>query len=244
MSGHAYFTPELFKFLRQLDKHNNREWFQENKSRYEQFVRDPFLKFIEDFRPQLNAISPHFIADPKPVGGSLLRIYRDMRFRKDQAPYKTMMAARFPHRAYKERMAPGLYLHLDPQHSFFACGLWHPDGDTRALVRDAIIRESQKWKRAAKSKSFASIWDLSRESFQRLPPGCDPDHPFADDFMRKDFAAGMRFSEKDVCGADFLNRVTKATKAAAPFLEFLTRAVGLSWAPGDRAARCEILLIE
>ena len=69
MSRHAYFTPELFKFLRQLDKHNNREWFQENKSRYEQFVRDPFLKFIEDFRPQLNAISPHFIADPKPVGG-------------------------------------------------------------------------------------------------------------------------------------------------------------------------------
>jgi uncharacterized protein (TIGR02453 family) len=240
----AYFTPELFKFLSQLDKHNNREWFQENKSRYEQFVRDPFLKFIEDFRPKLNAISPHFIADPKPVGGSLLRIYRDMRFRKDQAPYKTMMAARFPHRSHKEQMAPGLYLHLDPQHSFLACGLWHPDGDTRALVREAIMREPQKWKRAAKSKSFVSVWELSRESFKRLPPGVDPDHPFADDFMRKDFAAGMRFSEEQVCGGDFLNQVTKATKAAAPFLEFLTRAVGLPWASSDRAARREVLLVE
>src|SRR5205814_10550362 len=122
MSGHGYFTQELFKFLRQLDQHNNREWFQENKSRYEQFVRDPFLKFIEDFRPQLNAISPHFIADPKPVGGSLWRRYRDMRFRKDQAPYKTMMAARFAHRAYKERMASGLYRRLDPPRSGCACG--------------------------------------------------------------------------------------------------------------------------
>jgi len=62
--------------------------------------------------------------------------------------------------------------------------------------------------------------------------------------MRKDFAAGMGFSEKEVCGTDFLNRVMKATKAAAPFLEFLTRAVGLPWAPGDRATRREILLIE
>src|SRR5215831_13791629 len=115
MKDEPYFTPELFKFLRQLGKHNNREWFQQNKRRYEEFVRDPFLKFIEEFRPRLNSISPHFIADPKPSGGSLLRIYRDMRFRKDQAPYQTMAAARFPHRAFKERMAPGLYLHFDTQ---------------------------------------------------------------------------------------------------------------------------------
>ena len=104
MSGHVYFTPELFKFLRQLDKHNNREWFQENKSRYEQFVRDPFLKFIEDFRPKLNAISPHFIADPKPVGGSLLRIYRDMRFRQDQAPY-SVVGSGCPRRATRNSMS-------------------------------------------------------------------------------------------------------------------------------------------
>jgi len=244
MSGHRYFTPELFKFLRQLDKHNNREWFQANKSRYEQVGRDPFLKFIEDFRPKLNAISPHFIADPKPVGGSLLRIYRDMRFRQDQAPYKTMMAARFPHRVYKERTAPGLYLHLDPEHSFFACGLWHPDGDTRALVREAIIRDPRKWKKAAKGNAFAAIWEVSGESFKRLPPGCDPDHTFAQDLIRKDFIAAMYFTEAEVCAADFLTRIAKATRTAAPFLEFLTRAVGLPWGPRDKPARREILSVE
>jgi uncharacterized protein (DUF2461 family) len=50
MKTEPYFTPELFKFLRQLDKHNNREWFKKNQGRYEQSVRDPFLRFIEDFR--------------------------------------------------------------------------------------------------------------------------------------------------------------------------------------------------
>jgi len=81
----AYFTPELFTFLRQLKRHNNREWFQANKNRYETSVRDPFLKFIEDFRPRLHNISPHFIAEPKASGGSLLRIYKDLRFRPDAA---------------------------------------------------------------------------------------------------------------------------------------------------------------
>jgi uncharacterized protein (TIGR02453 family) len=241
MKDRVYFTPEFFKFLRDLGKHNNREWFQENKWRYEEFVRDPFLRFIEDFRPRLHATSPHLIADSKPSGGSLLRIYRDMRFRKDQPPYQTMAAARFPHRGWKEQTAPGLYLHLDPAHSFFACGLWHPDGDTRALVREAILRETVKWKSASRGRSFQSVWELSGDSFKRPPPGIDPHHPLATDLMHKDFIAAVYFSQQEVCGADFLGRVSKATRAAAPFLEFLTRALGLPWSADDRMKPREIL---
>jgi uncharacterized protein (TIGR02453 family) len=237
MPSSAYFTPELFKFLRDLANHNNRDWFQENKWRYETFVRDPFLRFIEAYQSPLHAISPHFIADPKPVGGSLLRIYRDMRFRKDQQPYKTMVAARFPHRAYKQRTAPGLYLHLDPQHCFFACGLWRPDGDTRALVREAIVNEPQRWKFATRRKVFASVWEMSGESFARLPTGVDPNHPLAVDLKRKDFTAHIMFTEKQVCDVAFLQTFTRATRAAAPFIEFLTRAVGLPWSADEKPRR-------
>ena len=244
MPSSAYFTPELFKFLRELAKHNNREWFQENKWRYEEFVRDPFRRFIEAYQPRLHTISPQFIADAKPVGGSLSRIYRDMRFRKDQQPYKTMVAARFPHRAYKQRTAPGLYLHLDPQHCFFACGLWRPDGDTRALVREAIVSEPQRWKFATRRKAFASVWELSGESFARLPAGLDPNHPLAVDLKRKDFTAHIMFTEKQVCDADFLLTVSRATRAAGPFVEFLTRAVGLPWSASEKAARREVLTVE
>jgi len=241
MKDRVYFTPDFFKFLRDLSQHNNREWFQENKWRYEEFVRDPLLRFIEDFGPRLHSISPHFIADPRPSGGSLLRIYRDMRFRKDQAPYQTMAAARFPHRARKERTAPGLYLHLDPSHCFFACGLWRPDGDSRALVRDEIMRQPEKWKRATKGKTFQANWELSGDSFKRPPPGIDPRHPLATDLMRKDFIAAVNFGEREVCSADFLARITRATRAAGPFLEFLTRALGLPWSADDRMVPREIL---
>src|SRR5262249_28042707 len=150
----SHFTQELFKFLRQLKRHNNREWFQAHKGDYLKFVQDPFLRFIEDFRPRLHKISPHLIADPKPTGGSLLRVYRDLRFRPDAPPYKTLAAARFPHSAWKRAVAPGLYLHLEPGTSFFAGGLWHPDPETRARVREAIVAKPSQWKKATRSKRF------------------------------------------------------------------------------------------
>jgi len=244
MTATNYFSPELFKFLGELKRHNNREWFQANKWRYEQFERDPFLRFIEDFRPRLHSISPNFIADPKPSGGSLLRIYRDMRFRKGQAPYQIMAAARFPHRAWKEVRAPGLYLHLEPQRSFLGAGLWHPDPDTRALVSKAIVRDPKKWKRVTSGRAFKELCELSGGSMKRMPPGYDPDHPLAADLMRKDFMTVTYFTEQQVCAPDFLNRVVKVIRAAGPFLEFLTRAIGLPWGADEKAKAREVLKVD
>jgi len=239
-----YFSPELFKFLRELKRHNDREWFQENKWRYQQFVRDPFLRFIEDFGPRLRAISPHFIADPKPSGGSLLRIYRDMRFRKDQAPYQTMAAARFPHRSWKEVHAPGLYLHLAPKQSFLGAGLWHPDPDTRSLVCDAIVGDPVKWKRAISGRAFKAMCELEGDSMKRMPSGYDPGHQFAADLMRKDFISMTYFTDNQVCAADFLDQMTKAPRAASPLIEFLTRAVGLPWSANERQKPLEVLRVD
>ena len=163
MTRDSHFSPKLFAFLRQLKRHNNREWFQSHKTQYEQLVRDPFLRFIRDFQPKLQGISPHLIADPKPSGGSLLRIYKDLRFRPDAPPYKTMAAARFPHSAWKKTVAPGFYLHLETKQSFFAGGLWHPDPETRA--RSASGRIFHPF-----SSSFSS--SESRHSF--VPGGCVP----------------------------------------------------------------------
>lgn len=142
-----HFTPELFRFLRELKRNNTREWFLANKERYEVFVRAPFLRFVGDFGPLLRRISPQFVADPRPVGGSLFRIYRDTRFSKDKRPYKTQVAAHFPHGAAgKDVHAPGFYLHLEPGGCFAAAGLWHPDPPALAEVRDAIVERPAAWR--------------------------------------------------------------------------------------------------
>jgi uncharacterized protein (TIGR02453 family) len=244
MPNEPYFTSELFKFLRQLKRHNNREWFQAKKERYEILVRDPFLKFIEDFGPRLHRVSPHFIADPKRSGGSLLRIYKDLRFRPDAPPYQTMAAARFPHAAWKQVQAPGFYLHLEPGRSFFAMGLWHPDPETREKVREAIVSNSTEWKKATSGKRFTTLCRFEGELMKRMPPGYDANHPLADDLRRKDFTCWKEFSENEVCAPDFLDRVTGVCEAAGPFMEFLTRAVGLPWSKEDRARTRDPLSVE
>src|ERR687888_2095108 len=114
MVSERAFTPALFSFLRDLRENNDREWFNANKQRYEDDVKEPALEFVSDFPPLLEEISPHLVADPRPVGGSLFRIYRDTRFSKDKTPYKTHTGISFRHEVAKDVHAPVYYLHLDP----------------------------------------------------------------------------------------------------------------------------------
>src|ERR1044071_1022002 len=102
----TYFAPAVFRFLGELHAHNERDWFNANKQRYERDVRDPILRFIADIGPRLQKISPHLVADPRPSGGSLFRIYRDTRFSKDKSPYKTHLGAHFFHE--KSRPSAGV----------------------------------------------------------------------------------------------------------------------------------------
>src|SRR5207247_970374 len=128
-SGGNRLTPELFRFLEELRKHNERDWFHRNKDRYLGQVRDPLLAFITAIGPKLRAIGPHIVADARPSGGSLLRIYRDTRFSRDKTPYQTHAALWFRLAADKEVEGPGYYLHLERGRSFMGAGMWRPSPD-------------------------------------------------------------------------------------------------------------------
>ncbi len=227
MTRQSYFSSELFRFLRQLKKNNRRDWFQANKPRYERDVRDPLLRFITDFGPRLSKVSSHFVADPRPIGGSLFRIYRDTRFSKDKSPYKTMAAAQFRHQDGKDVHAPGFYLHLEPGNVFVGSGIYHPDNRTLTKVRDAIVEHPDRWRRIITARAFKDSWTLGGDSLKKPPRGYDPEHRFIEDLKRKDFVTMTGFSEKDACAPDFLNRFANACRQASPFVKFLTHAVGL-----------------
>src|SRR5215469_6546610 len=123
MPDTAFFRPELFDFLRQLKRHNDREWFARNKSQYEQAVQEPALLFISSFAEHLQKLAPHFFADPRPTRGSLFRIYRDTRFSPDKRPFKTHVGMRFSHEKGKNIHAPVFYLHLEKNNCFAAAGV-------------------------------------------------------------------------------------------------------------------------
>lgn len=223
------FRPALFAYLADLAENNDRQWFADNKDRYERYVKEAGLQFIRDFEPYLHEISPHFVADDRTVGGSLFRIYRDTRFSKDKTPYKTHLGIQFRHEAAKDVHAPGFYLHVDPAGSFAGAGIWRPDAKTALAIREAIAERPNEWTAMTSAADFSSTFGLEGESLKRPPRGFDPDHPLISDLKRKDFIASGKLSRKSVTAPDFLEHYAAMCRNAAGFMEFLTRGLGLSF---------------
>ena len=227
MSG-AAFERRTIKFLVELRENNQRDWFNENKSRYETEVLDPALEFIQSMQDPLEKIAPHFTAVPKRVGGSLMRVYRDTRFSKDKTPYKTNIGIQFRHEQAKDVHSPGYYVHIDPDQVFLGVGMWRPAADALLAIRERIVEHSADWRAASTDRRFTRHFELGGETLTRPPRGFDKAHPEIEDIKRKDFIAVRQLTVDDALADDFRKQVLTAFRAAETYMQFLCKAVGSS----------------
>ena len=224
MSG---FYPDTFEFLEQLTKNNNKVWFDENREKYEYQVRTPALEFIEAFAFNLSRLSPHFIASPKKMGGSLRRIHRDMRFSKDKTPYKTNVGIQFRHEAGKDIHAPGFYLHLSQEECFLGVGIWRPDSKALNKIRDHIDANQKQWQLL--SSNLAEPWHFVGDTLVRPPKGFDKEHPLIYDLKRKDFIALKPLTQTQVCSPTFADDAYKILNEQTKIMAFLCKALDVPY---------------
>lgn len=227
-----YFTRGVFDFLHELEANNEKPWWEKNKERYITVIREPALEFINDFGPRLVKISPHFVADSRTTGGSLMRPYRDVRFSKDKTPYKTNIGIQFRHEQGKDVHAPGFYLHVEPSACFAGVGLWHPETPIARKIRQAINDDQPEWKRATRSKTFADTWSIDHSdeyTLKRVPKELDADHPYPDDLRLKSFTAGRRLPQSMVTSEGFDADLAKMFKSASGYTRFLCDAIGIAF---------------
>lgn len=224
---YATFTPATLQFLRDLRDNNNRDWFGENKARYEEDVLDVALRFIQSMQDPLAEIAPFFTAVPKRMGGSLMRVYRDTRFSKNKLPYKTNIGIQFRHEQARDVHAPGYYVHIDPDRVFIGAGMWRPAVDALRGVRERIAAKPLQWERVRDDDEFRRHFSLGGESLTRPPRGFDKAHPQIEDIKRKDFIAVKDLSVDDALRPRFQQTVETAFKAASPYMEFLCRSVNV-----------------
>ncbi|MDH4072434.1 MAG: DUF2461 domain-containing protein [Gammaproteobacteria bacterium] len=219
------FPPATIAFLRELKANNNREWFAENKARYERDVLDVALRFIQSMQEPLADIAPHFTAVPKRVGGSLMRVYRDTRFAKNKLPYKTNIGIQFRHEQAKDVHSPGFYVHIEPDEVFLGAGMWRPAPDALRQIRERIAARPAEWRRARDDGGFSRRFELGGEVLSRPPRGFDANHAEIGDLKRKDFIAIMPLALDDATSPGFRQKVVTAFGAAGPFMQFLCKAV-------------------
>lgn len=227
MANRNPFGPGLLRFLRELEDNNNRPWFRQNKQRYEQTVREPALDFIQAFAPQLKRISPYLVANPQRVGGSLMRVHRDVRFSKSKLPYKTNVGIQFRHVSGKDVHAPGLYFHIDSSRIFLGMGMWHPDPEALDAVRRRIASKPKDWKKVRDGKQFQDVWALDGDSLQRAPRGFPSDHPMILDLRRKDHIATCRLKPAELTRPDLVQFLAGLYGRGKGYLGWLTRALDL-----------------
>lgn len=238
----ACFTPETFRFLRDLKRNNRRDWFERHKPRYEETVRQPCLRFIADLAEPLRVISPHYVASAKPVGGSLFRIHRDTRFSNDKSPYKTHAGMSFYHEATRATPrgdggnaamgrldAPVFYLHLEPGACFIGGGLWHPQPETIKRVREYLVANPASWKQATRSARFRKHYELEGAALSRPPQGYDPQHELIEDLKRKDFVCTAALSEEQLCAPGAMKTVLEHYRLASPMIDWLCGALDLDY---------------
>lgn len=226
-SRYARFYPETVRFLEKLATNNNRDWFKEHKSRYEEDVLDVALRFIQSMQDPLADIAPHFVASPTRVGGSLMRVYRDTRFSKNKTPYKTNIGIQFRHEQARDVHAPGYYVHIAPDQVFVGVGMWRPDSDSLRGIRQRIAARPAEWKRVKNARAFKRQFDLGGESLLRPPRGFDKDHECIDDIKRKSFIAVRELTVEDCLKPQFQRTVESSFKTAESFMRFLCKAVGV-----------------
>ena len=160
------FPADAFAFFAELAAHQSKDWFEANRSRYEQGVRGPFQALVADFSAAAAETGLPFRGDPKTA---LFRIHRDVRFSKDKRPYKTNAGAVL--RADKAAERGIFYIHLSADDNFAACGFYDPSKDLLARLRQGMVENPERWRQVTASLAHHNLAFDPSYSLTRPPRG-------------------------------------------------------------------------
>lgn len=212
--------PSMFSFLKELSKHNDRDWFNAHKGRYMAELSNIEL-FAESLLQEMNK---HDVIETPNGKKSLHRIYRDVRFSKNKTPYNTHWGGSFK-RASKKRRG-SYYFHLSPGATFIACGFWGPNSSDLKRIRDEFAFDDTPFRKILKNKVFVETFgNMQGEQIKTCPKGFDPSIAAIDLLRYKQFLLVKHFDDKEVFAADFVKKTNEVFRKMRPFLDYMSEVL-------------------
>ena len=207
-------SKDVFSFLKNLQKNNNRDWFHEHKASFK-VIETGVKQFYNQLFEQLNKVDS--IESFK-----VFRIYRDVRFSKNKLPYKTHFGGSF-HRT-KPELRGGYYLHIAPNNeSFIATGFWDPNKEDLFRIRKELEMDSKELRELMEVNEFKSVWGaLQGDELKTAPRGFDKLDPNIDLIRKKQFIFTKKYSDKEVLSNGFENEVIKSFKVIRPYFDYMS----------------------
>lgn len=218
----SFIHPKTIDFLSNLKENNTREWFNDNRSGYE-FARQNFSDFTNSLIAAIasfdNSIGTLEAKD------CTFRIYRDVRFSKNKAPYKSNMGA-YISRGGKKSPFAGYYFHTEPNESFISGGIYMPSSNVLNSIRKDIETYSEKFLGIVENSEFKNTFpSIGSESLKRVPQGFNPDSPVAEYLKLKHITPNHSLPNQVLVSDELLTYTTNIYKKMLPLIEFLNEAI-------------------
>ena len=213
----------VFKFLKKIKLHNNRDWFEANKSEYLK-AKEEYEVFIDKLILGLRKFDKKI--DPSLTGKQCaFRIYKDVRFSKDKTPYKSNMGASINPGGKKSPIA-GYYFHAEPCKSFIAGGVWMPEPEVLNKIRQEIDYNSKPLLKIISAPKFKKYFGdfIEDGKLKTAPKGYEKDHELIEILKNRNFIVLHYFSDKEILGSNSQKLVLDGIKQMHPLMEFLRTA--------------------
>lgn len=204
-------------FLSELAQNNNRDWFNENKKRFE--------KHQENVKSLFQEINLELSAKDKLEKMQIHRIYRDIRFSKDKTPYKNNFSVSYD-RA-KPYLRGGYYLHIQPSGSFIGGGFWEPNAEDLKRIRKEFELDDAEIRSIVSEENFVKHFGtLQGAELKTAPKDFDKEHSAIDLIRKKQYLVYRRFTDKEVTSPNFKEEALNTFAAMRPFFDYMSDVLG------------------
>lgn len=214
----------ILHFINELKINNNREWFANNKSWYDQ-VRLEFEQLSKDLIIEISKFDQEI--KNLEVKDCVFRIYRDTRFSHDKTPYKTHFGVFIASAGGRKSQRAGYYLHLDPDGCFVAMGVWCPEPNLLKSLRQSVFDNIDELNEIRFNPEFSRYFSsfFEEDKLKNVPSGFPKDFPDAELLKLKHYLVEYKLDEQILSDENFVPKLAGILKQAYPFNKFLNYTV-------------------
>ena len=228
-SAAPYFRPQALTFLRNLAKHNDREWFTPRKAEFEAELKEPMLAIVRKITDAMTGFAPNHV---RPAEKSLFRIYRDTRFSSDKRPYKTHVAAWWSHQGLQKTSGAGYYFHVSAKEVIIAAGAYMPEKDQLAAIRHWLLENHAQFRKVLQAAAIRKTFkEFEGNALSRPPKGFPSDHPALDLLQCRQWGLSATLPAEAALKPDLAATIIRHFKLASPVVDALNTPIAAAAAP-------------
>lgn len=224
-----YFRPAALTFLRNLARHNDREWFTPRKAEFEAELKEPMLAIVRKITDAMTTFAPSHV---RPAEKSLFRIYRDTRFSNNKLPYKTHIAAWWSHQGLEKTSGAGYYFHVSAKEVVIAAGAYMPEKDQLAAIRHWLLDHHAEFRKVLQTAAIRkNFTEFEGNALTRPPKGFPREHPALDLIQCRQWGLSATLPASEALNPKLAETVIRHFKLAAPVVDALNTPIAAALAP-------------